>query len=121
LPAERKVAENELALWILDAHPVNPGHSLIAPKRHVESFFDTTPEERAAMMLLLDRARQHVCESHAPSGYNIGINEGSAAGQSVPHVHVHLIPRYPGDTDNPKGGVRWVIPGRADYWSKRSS
>jgi diadenosine tetraphosphate (Ap4A) HIT family hydrolase len=72
-------------------------------------------------MLLLDRARQHVCESHAPSGYNIGINEGSAAGQSVPHVHVHLIPRYPGDTDNPKGGVRWVIPGRADYWSKRSS
>jgi diadenosine tetraphosphate (Ap4A) HIT family hydrolase len=121
LPPERKIAENDLALWILDAHPVNPGHSLIAPKRHVESFFDTTPEERAAMMLLLDRAREHVCENHSPSGYNIGINEGSAAGQSVPHVHVHLIPRYPGDTDNPKGGVRWVIPGKADYWSKRSS
>jgi diadenosine tetraphosphate (Ap4A) HIT family hydrolase len=121
LPHERVLGENELAMWILDAHPVSPGHSLIAPKRHVESFFDTTPEERQAMMSLLDRAREHVCASHAPSGYNIGINEGSAAGQTVPHVHVHLIPRFPGDTDNPKGGVRWVIPDRADYWSHRKS
>jgi diadenosine tetraphosphate (Ap4A) HIT family hydrolase len=121
LPAERYLGENEHAVWILDAHPVSPGHSLIAPKRHVESFFETTPEERAALMSLLDRAREHVCGSYAPSGYNIGINEGSAAGQSVPHLHVHLIPRFPGDTDNPKGGIRWVIPGRADYWSQRKS
>jgi diadenosine tetraphosphate (Ap4A) HIT family hydrolase len=121
LPAELILGENESAMWILDLHPVSPGHSLIAPKRHVESFFDTTPEERDAMLALLDRAREHVCQNHAPSGYNIGINEGSAAGQTVPHLHVHLIPRFPGDSDNPKGGVRWVIPNRADYWSQRKS
>lgn len=119
LPKERVLGENEHAIWILDAHPVSPGHSLIAPKRHVESYFDTTTEERMAMFALLDQAREYVIGSYSPSGYNIGINEGSAAGQSVPHVHVHLIPRYPGDTDNPKGGIRWVIPDRADYWSHR--
>jgi diadenosine tetraphosphate (Ap4A) HIT family hydrolase len=119
LPAERVLGENEHAMWILDAHPVSPGHSLIAPKRHVESFFDTTPAEREALLSLLDKAREHVCGNYAPSGYNIGINEGSAAGQSVLHLHVHLIPRFEGDTDNPKGGVRWVIPDRADYWSHR--
>jgi diadenosine tetraphosphate (Ap4A) HIT family hydrolase len=121
LPHDRYLGENEHAIWILDAHPLTPGHSLIAPKRHVESFFDTTQEERQAMMALLDQAREHVCKSYSPSGYNIGINEGSAAGQSVPHVHVHLIPRYPGDTNDPKGGIRWVIPDRADYWSKHQS
>jgi diadenosine tetraphosphate (Ap4A) HIT family hydrolase len=119
LSTERILGENEHAMWILDAHPVSPGHSLIAPKRHVESFFDTTPEEREALLSLLDKARAHVCGNYAPSGYNIGINEGSAAGQSVLHLHVHLIPRFEGDTDNPKGGVRWVIPDRADYWSHR--
>jgi diadenosine tetraphosphate (Ap4A) HIT family hydrolase len=121
LPHERVMGENEHAIWILDAHPVSPGHSLIAPKRHVESYFDTTPEERMAMFALLDRARDYVCGSHVPTGYNIGINEGPGAGQSVPHVHVHLIPRFPGDANNPKGGVRWVIPDRADYWSHQKS
>jgi diadenosine tetraphosphate (Ap4A) HIT family hydrolase len=113
LPTARYLGENEHALWILDAHPVSPGHSLIAPKRHVESFFETTPEEREAMLSLLDRAREHANQQHSPSGFNIGINEGPAAGQSVPHISVHLIPRFPGDTDAPKGGVRWVIPEKA--------
>jgi diadenosine tetraphosphate (Ap4A) HIT family hydrolase len=119
LPAERILGENEYVVWILDAHPVSPGHSLIVPKRHVESFFEATPAEREAILSLLDRAREHVCRNHAPSGYNIGINEGSAAGQTVLHLHVHLIPRFPGDSEEPRGGVRWVIPGRADYWSQR--
>jgi diadenosine tetraphosphate (Ap4A) HIT family hydrolase len=119
LPAERIQGENEHVVWILDAHPVSPGHSLIVPKRHVESFFDATPAERDGMLSLLDRAREHVCRTHAPSGYNIGINEGSAAGQSVPHLHVHLIPRFAGDSENPRGGIRWVIPERAAYWSQR--
>ena len=120
LPAEKILGENEHVAWILDAHPVSPGHSVIVPKRHVESFFETTSAEREAMLSLLDRARADVCRTHAPSGYNIGINEGSAAGQnSFQHLIVHLIPRFPGDTKNPKGGVRWVIPDRADYWSHR--
>jgi diadenosine tetraphosphate (Ap4A) HIT family hydrolase len=113
LPTGRYLGENEHALWILDAHPVSPGHSLIAPKRHVESFFETTPAEREAMLSLLDQARAHANENHSPAGFNIGINEGPAAGQSVPHISVHLIPRFPGDTDAPKGGVRWVIPDKA--------
>jgi diadenosine tetraphosphate (Ap4A) HIT family hydrolase len=119
LSHDRYLGENEHAVWILDAHPVSPGHSLIAPKRHVESFFETTAVEREAMMSLLDKAHEHASHNHSPSGFNIGINEGSAAGQSVPHVHVHLIPRFVGDSDVQKGGVRWVIPEKADYWSRR--
>ena len=117
LPAERIQGENEHAVWILDAHPVSAGHSLIVPKRHVESFFETPPAEREAILALLDRARELVSRDHGPSGYNIGINEGVAAGQFVPHLHIHLIPRFIGDHGNPRGGVRWVIPEKADYWS----
>jgi len=116
--AGKILGENEHGVFILDAYPVSPGHSLIVPKRHVESFFETTPAEREAMLSLLDRAREHVCRNHAPSGYNIGINEGSAAGQTVSHLHVHLIPRFAGDSKDPRGGVRWVIPDRANYWSR---
>jgi diadenosine tetraphosphate (Ap4A) HIT family hydrolase len=118
---ERIRGENEHAMWILDAHPVTPGHSLILPKRHIESFFEAIPAERDAMVSLLDHARDHAHRNHAPAGYNIGINEGAAAGQSILHLHVHLIPRYPGDTRDPRGGIRWVIPDRANYWSHRTS
>jgi diadenosine tetraphosphate (Ap4A) HIT family hydrolase len=119
LPGERILVENEYAVWIPDAHPVSPGHSLIISKRHVESFFETPPAERAGILSLLDLAREHLNRDHAPSGYNIGINEGPAAGQTVPHLHIHLIPRFTGDRKNPRGGVRWVIPDKADYWSPR--
>jgi diadenosine tetraphosphate (Ap4A) HIT family hydrolase len=119
LPAGRILGENEHMVWVLDAHPVSPGHSLIISKRHVESFFQTTREEREAIQSLLDRAREHVVQNHAPSGYNIGINEGPDAGQIVQHFHVHLIPRFPGDSKDPRGGIRWVIRDRADYWSRR--
>lgn len=117
LPAERILGENEHVVWISDAHPVTPGHSLIVLKRHVESIFDATPQEREATLSLLDRARDHVCRNHAPSGYNIGIDEGSAAGQALIHLHVHLIPRYPGDGGHTRGGIRWVVPAKANYWS----
>ncbi len=116
---ERILGENEHMVWILDRNPVSPGHSLVVSKRHVESFFETTRVEREAFLSLLDQAREHVRQNHAPSGYNIGINEGSDAGQSVLHFHVHLIPRFAGDSKDPRGGVRWVIRDRADYWSTR--
>lgn len=118
LPADRVLGENEHMVWVLDLHPVSPGHSLIIPKRHVESIFEATLPEREAMLSLLDRVRENLSRDHAPSGYNIGINEGSAAGQAVPHLHMHLIPRYNGDGGQPKGGIRWVIPEKANYWSR---
>ncbi len=119
LPRERVVAENGLAIYVSDAFAVSPGHSLIIPKRHVASFFDATAAERDAMLELLEQARQAILRSHQPAGFNIGINDGTAAGQTVPHLHMHLIPRYEGDQADPRGGVRWVIPEKADYWSQR--
>lgn len=121
LPAERVIGQNELAVWIRDGFPVSDGHSLILPRRHIGSFFDATSEERAAMMALLDEARAAVQEAFSPDGFNIGVNDGQAAGQTVPHLHIHLIPRRSGDVPDPRGGVRWVIPPRAAYWSENKS
>ncbi len=119
LPRERVVAENDHAMLIADAFPVSPGHSLVIPQRHMASFFDASAAEREAMFALLDVARAAVLRTHRPDGFNIGINDGAAAGQTVPHLHMHLIPRYQGDQADPRGGVRWVIPDKADYWSQR--
>lgn len=116
LPAERIVGSNEFGLIVRDAYPVSPGHTLIIPKRHIGSFFELTTEERNALMALLDQARTELKSSYQPQGYNIGINDGAAAGQTVPHLHIHLIPRYQDDLPDPRGGVRWVIPEKARYW-----
>jgi diadenosine tetraphosphate (Ap4A) HIT family hydrolase len=107
--------ENDLAFVIFDRYPVSPGHALILPKRHVESFFQTTSNECVAMLALLTETRRRTDEKFAPDGYNVGINVGEAAGQTVMHVHMHLIPRYLGDVENPRGGVRGVIPARQSY------
>lgn len=119
LPPDRLVDENKHALWIYDGFPVSAGHSLIIPKRHVGSFFEVTREERLSMFELLDKSKLAVMQAHHPDGFNIGINDGAAAGQTVPHVHLHLIPRFAGDVNDPRGGIRWVIPEKADYWSAR--
>jgi diadenosine tetraphosphate (Ap4A) HIT family hydrolase len=116
LPPERLVLESEFCLAIRDGFPVSPGHTLIIPKRHVASFFDTTDVERADLMSLLIRAREALDREFNTDGYNIGINDGVAAGQTVPHLHVHLIPRYVGDREDPRGGIRWVLPDKAAYW-----
>ena len=118
LPAERIVQKNEYAVAVRDGFPVSPGHTLIIPKRHVASFFEVTDAERVDLMSLLAAARNDLDRQFRPAGYNIGINDGLAAGQTVPHLHVHLIPRYAGDADDPRGGVRWVIPAKAAYWDK---
>ena len=116
LPADRIVASNDLALVVRDGFPISPGHTLVIPKRHFGSFFEATDEQRDAMLILLDQARRDIGGELAPDGFNIGINDGAAAGQTVPHLHLHLIPRFEGDVADPRGGVRWVIAEKARYW-----
>jgi diadenosine tetraphosphate (Ap4A) HIT family hydrolase len=116
LPDERIILANEHAVVIRDAYPVSLGHTLVIPRRHEGSFFDLSASERDAMLLLLDEAKRQLDASHAPQGFNIGVNDGPVAGQTVPHVHMHLIPRFAGDVADPRGGVRWVIPSKAKYW-----
>lgn len=106
------VAGNELCYARHDAFPVTKGHLLIMPFRHTPDFFSLTIGEKHAIIDLIEECRKITEENFKPAGYNIGWNIGTAAGQTVMHCHCHLIPRYEGDTDNPKGGVRRVIAGR---------
>lgn len=118
LPAERIFGSNGGAVVVRDAYPISPGHSLIIPKRHVESFFDLMESEQAELLRLLQSAKKSLDQELSPAGYNVGINDGAAAGQTIPHLHIHLVPRYTNDRADPRGGVRWIIPEKADYWSK---
>ena len=112
------VRRNELAYCTRDTYPVSPGHSLIVPARHCAGFFDLSPEEIAACMELVAQEQLTLDEEFSPDGYNVGVNVGAAAGQSIFHVHIHLIPRYTGDSARPQGGVRQVIPEKAAYTRK---
>lgn len=113
---ERIQDSNEFAYMIGDGFPVTRGHTLIIPKRHIASFFEATDKERQALLKLVDQAKEAIDIEHKPAAYNIGINDGPAAGQTIPHLHLHLIPRYEDQTADPRGGVRWVIPEKAAYW-----
>ena len=119
LPAERIIHTSQHGLIIRDGFPITPGHTLIIPRRHVDSFFNLTADEKLDLLGLLEIAKADVDAEFKPDSYNVGINDGPAAGQTVPHLHIHLIPRYTGDVADPRGGVRWIIPDMADYWSKR--
>ena len=110
-----KKVENELAYVLEDSNPVNPGHCLIVPRRHVAEFFDATAEEKMAIFELIDEMKAIIDKKYSPDGYNIGVNIGKFAGQSVPHIHIHMMPRYQGDVENPRGGVRGVIPQKQKY------
>ncbi len=118
-PSAEHVAGNALAFAIRDGFPVSPGHTLVVTRRLVATWFDATPEEQAAVMALVSEVKQQLDDSHRPDAYNVGFNAGEAAGQTVPHLHVHVIPRYRGDHSDPRGGVRWVLPEKADYWTRR--
>ena len=109
------ILENELAYAIYDKYPVGKGHMLFIPKRHVKDFFDITKEEREAIFELIDEGKKLLDKKYSPDSYNVGINCGEHAGQTIMHVHVHLIPRYIGDIKNPTGGVRGVIPEKMKY------
>jgi diadenosine tetraphosphate (Ap4A) HIT family hydrolase len=108
--------EGDDILIIEDAHPVSDGHLLIITKRHVESFFLTTEEEKIALLKGIEQAKVLIEKKSSPDGYNIGINDGEAAGQTIKHLHIHLIPRYKGDSQDPRGGIRWIFPDKAPYW-----
>lgn len=106
LEEERIELENELAVAIYDKYPVNEGHMLIIPRRHYPDFFQATTAEVQAVYRLLGRVKEHLAVEYGAKAFNIGINVGREAGQTIMHLHVHIIPRYPGDVDDPRGGVR---------------
>ncbi len=101
--------KNDLCYAILDISPVTNGHLLIIPFRHVETYFDATREEKHRILDLVDMAKTYTEQRYSPEGYNIGVNVGEAAGQSIPHAHIHFIPRYRGDTEEIAGGIRRVV------------
>lgn len=109
------VYENKLAFAIRDKYPVSLGHLLFIPRRHVESYFDLTGPEKAAISRLLQLGKKYTDKHLGPDGYNLGINIGIAAGQTIMHAHVHLIPRFKGDIADPRGGVRGAIPRKRMY------
>ena len=113
--SDEPILTNKLAYARFDKYPVNKGHLLIIPFRHVSDFFDLTEEEHGAVFKLVDEAKALLDKKYKPDGYNIGINVGEAAGQTVWHVHVHVIPRFKDDMADPRGGVRGVIPERQKY------
>jgi len=107
---------NVLGLW--DGFPVSPGHALLVPRRHVAGWFDASAEERSELMESIEHACAVIRAARRPDGFNIGMNLGAAAGQTVTHLHLHVIPRYAGDVADPRGGVRWVVPDHAAYWKQ---
>ena len=115
LPQDRWVAANDLAFAIRDGYPVSPGHTLVVPHRLIATWFDATTDEQVAIFALVEAVKRQLDTELRPDGYNIGINAGAAAGQTVPHLHVHVIPRFAGDVADPRGGVRHVIPGKGNY------
>jgi diadenosine tetraphosphate (Ap4A) HIT family hydrolase len=112
------IIENELAFAHYDTYPVNAGHCLIIARRHFAEYFQATAAEKAAIWELLDQVKPIIDQTFAPDGYNVGVNIGAAAGQSIPHLHIHVIPRYAGDVENPQGGVRGVVPHKQKYVRK---
>jgi diadenosine tetraphosphate (Ap4A) HIT family hydrolase len=104
------------ALW--DGFPVSPGHTLIVPRRHIARWGDATDTERQDLTMAIAEVQRIVQDLHHPAGFNVGFNDGSAAGQTVDHLHIHVIPRYQGDVLDPRGGIRLVIPDKARYWKQ---
>ncbi len=109
------LTESATAYAIFDKYPVSPGHALIIPKKHVSDYFKLSMHTKTALWIMVERVKDLLKDRFDPDGFNVGINIGEAAGQTIPHVHIHLIPRYQGDVANPRGGIRHVIPGKGIY------
>ena len=108
-------AANDLAVAFPDGSPISPGHTLVVPRRHEADFFALSDDEQAAILDLVRTVQRDLAASTDATGFNVGVNVGADAGQTVDHTHVHVIPRYPGDVPDPRGGVRWIIPVKAQY------
>ncbi len=119
-PQREIIAENALAIATPDTYPVTPGHSLVVPRRHARTIWDLTDEEYAACWALARELKPVLQARHNPDGFTVGANCEEAGGQSVWHAHIHVIPRYKGDVENPRGGVRNVIPHKAHYVRKET-
>lgn len=117
LDQSRITQENDYAVAFLDAFPVAEGHMLVVPKQHVASLFDLPDAQQVAIWKLVTLVRGKLVSDLRADGFNIGVNDGLAAGQTVLHAHVHVIPRRHGDVADPRGGVRWVVPDKAAYWA----
>lgn len=118
LEKSRIRVESEFAVAFLDGFPVTQGHTLVIPKRHVASLFELPEMEQAEVWKLVAQVRAMLVGELRPDGFNVGINDGTAAGQTVMHAHVHVIPRRQGDVADPRGGVRWIVPSKAKYWAE---
>jgi diadenosine tetraphosphate (Ap4A) HIT family hydrolase len=114
-PSRRLIVDGKLGFAAWDRHPVSDGHFLVIPYRHFADYFEIRDDEREELWSLVASGRDIVEERYQPDGYNIGINVGVWAGQSIHHLHIHVIPRYQGDVENPKGGVRGVLPAKRHY------
>lgn len=109
------IASNDLAFAIRDSYPVSPGHSLVIPRRVVATWDETTPAERSALTDLMSLVKDQLRTELNPDGFNIGFNEGAAGGQTVFHLHIHVIPRFTGDVPDPRGGIRHAVMGRGNW------
>jgi diadenosine tetraphosphate (Ap4A) HIT family hydrolase len=105
-----------VGLAFFDGYPITEGHALIIPRRHVASLFDLGPGEQSALWMLVSEVREELKAKFKPDAFTIGINDGIAAGQTILHAHIHVIPRRSGDVADPRGGVRWIMPEKAKYW-----
>jgi diadenosine tetraphosphate (Ap4A) HIT family hydrolase len=112
---ENYVLENDFFYAIFDKYPVTEGHLLVIPKRHVETLFELNESERAELLAFVEQGKKKLDQQFSPVGFNFGVNQGESAGQTIPHLHLHIIPRYKGDMEDPEGGVRGVIPEKQKY------
>ena len=116
LPEERIWLETDRVVAVPDYYPATDGHCLVLPRVHIASLWDLSPEEHAEVWDLVAEVRDLLVERHSPDGFTIGVNDGLAAGQTIPHAHVHVIPRHLGDVSDPPGGLRGILPHNARYW-----
>ena len=116
---DQVILATDSAVAFYDRFPLTEGHALVVPRRPVISLCELDPATHSAVWETVRRTREILQEKYSPDGFNIGINEGAAAGQTIPHAHIHVIPRYKGDVPDPRGGIRWMIPERAAYWTMK--
>jgi len=121
IDASRMVLHQEGCSAFYDAYPVSLGHTLVVPDEVVASIFDLADKRQADIWHVVAETRKILRQRHNPQGFNIGINEGPAAGQTISHAHIHIIPRYQGDTPDPRGGIRWIFPEKANYWDEKNT